>query len=276
VRAIVVINPGNPTGQCLTKDDIAKVVAFASKKNLVLLADEVYQANVYNKERPFHSFKKVVRELEKAGTLGSADPVELMSFHSVSKGMHGECGRRGGYLEAVNIHPDILGLIYKLASVSLCSNSTGQVVVDLMVNPPQEGDPSYELYTKEITAIFQSLKRRAEKLVAAFNKMEGMSCTPVTGAMYAFPRITLPPKAVQAAKAAGKAPDLFYCLELLKQTGICLVAGSGFAVDQEEVYHFRTTILPREDKIDKIIERLGNFHSAYMSKYRGEKRKSPL
>jgi len=194
--------------------------------------------------------------------------VELTSFHSVSKGFLGECGRRGGYLEAYNIHPDIIATIYKLASISLCSNSTGQVMVELMVNPPKETDPSYPLWKKETQAIHESLKRRADKLVDAFRKMEGMSCTKVTGALYAFPQITLPKKALQAAKEAKKVPDVFYCLELLKATGICMVPGSGFKPEAEDVYHFRTTILPVEEKIDGVIERIAKFHAAFMDKYR--------
>jgi alanine transaminase len=267
-RAIVVINPGNPTGQCLTIEDIRNVIEFAARHRLVILADEVYQGNVFDPERPFHSFKKVLCEIEKKGTLSHYDPVELTSFHSVSKGNLGECGRRGGYLECYNIHPDVVATIYKLASVSLCSNSTGQVMVELMVNPPKEGDPSYALWLKESTAVHESLKRRADKLVAAFRSMEGMSCTKVTGALYAFPQITIPKKALEAAKSANKVPDVFYCLELLKATGICLVPGSGFKPEAEDVYHFRTTILPVEEKIDGVIEKIGKFHASFMNKYR--------
>jgi len=267
-RAIVIINPGNPTGQCLTYEDISSVLAFAAQHGLVVMADEVYQANTFDPDRPFHSFKKVLCELEKKGTLNRYDPIELVSFHSVSKGVLGECGRRGGYLEAYNIHPDTINMLYKLASVSLCSNTTGQVMVELMVNPPKESDPSYQQWREETSAIHDSLKRRDEKLVHAFGEMEGMSCTKVTGALYAFPRITLPRKAVEAAKVAGKVPDVFYCLELLKATGICLVPGSGFKPTPEDVYHFRTTILPQEDKIDKFVEGIRKFHSGFMNKYR--------
>jgi alanine transaminase len=82
------------------------------------------------------------------------DNVELFSFHSVSKGMIGECGRRGGYFECTNIDPDVKALLYKVASVSLCPPVSGQLMVELMVNPPKPGDPSYALYEKEDNAIF--------------------------------------------------------------------------------------------------------------------------
>ncbi|KAJ1677749.1 alanine transaminase, partial [Spiromyces aspiralis] len=82
VRCLVVINPGNPTGAILSKENMVEVVRFCEKNRLILMADEVYQANVYQPDvRPFHSFKKVVCEL------GSS--VELFSLHSISKGMIG-------------------------------------------------------------------------------------------------------------------------------------------------------------------------------------------
>lgn len=63
VRAMAVINPGNPTGQCLDRKDMEDVIRFCAEKNIVLLADEVYQANTYNSNRPFFSFKSVLRSI---------------------------------------------------------------------------------------------------------------------------------------------------------------------------------------------------------------------
>jgi len=74
------------------------------------------------------------------------DKQELVSVHSVSKGVLGECGIRGGYMELVNIAKEAHEQFYKLASISLCPNIVGQIMVDLMVNPPKNGDPSYQLY----------------------------------------------------------------------------------------------------------------------------------
>lgn len=105
---------------------------------------------------------------------------ELISFHSVSKGVAAECGRRGGYFELTGIDPRVNAQFYKLASVSLCPNISGQFMLDLVLNPPQEGDPSYALYHKETTEIFASLKRRSEKLCAALNALEGVSCNKAT------------------------------------------------------------------------------------------------
>ena len=68
------------------------------------------------------------------------------------------------------------------------------------------------------------------------------------GAMYAFPSIQLSAAAIAAAGAKGQAPDLFYCLALLEETGICCVPGSGF-LQKPGTYHFRTTFLPPEEKL---------------------------
>jgi len=84
--------------------------------------------------------------------------------------------------------------------------------------------------------------------------------------MYAFPTVTLPKKAVEAANAAGKVPDTFYALELLENTGICVVPGSGFG-QKDGTWHFRTTFLPPEDEMDAVVERMRRFHEDFMQKY---------
>jgi alanine transaminase len=80
--------------------------------------------------------------------------VELISFHSISKGITGECGRRGGYFECVSMDPEVKAMIYKIASVSLCPPVSGQILLETMLHPPQKGDPSFELYNKEYNDIY--------------------------------------------------------------------------------------------------------------------------
>ena len=177
------------------------------------MADEVYQVNIFDPENhPFHSFKKVVRELD--------SKVELFSIHSISKGMIGECGRRGGYYEAVNIGSDISAQLLKMSAVTLCPSTHGQIAVDIMVDPPRKGDLSYVQYQAELDAIHQSLKRRATKLCEAFNSLENMTCNIAEGAMYLFPQIHMPQKAKDEAAKDGKSPDFIYCMGLLESTGV--------------------------------------------------------
>lgn len=233
VRALVVINPGNPTGSCLSRSNIEDILRLAHEKNLVVMADEVYQENIYQpKTLPFVSFKKVLRDFAKNGKTEQekqiAQDVELVSFHSISKGVSGECGRRGGYFELANVQPDVEAEIYKMASVNLCPSVQGQIGVDLLVRPPKQGEPSYALFQEETKAIHETLLNRSRKMASKFNELSGVHCGEAQGALYLFPEITLPKAAVDKAKQESKSPDNFYCLRLLDATGICVVPGSGF------------------------------------------------
>ena len=272
VRACAVINPGNPTGQCLSYQNIQDLLRMAYTKRVVLLADEVYQANIYQPDtRPFHSFKKVLKDFahaENAAEREIATSVEVVSFHSISKGVSGECGRRGGYFELTNVDPHVEAEIYKLASISLCPSLQGQIGVDMLVKPPTPGSPSYELYKHETEGIHATLRSRSDRMAEKFAQLEGVDVEPAQGALYLFPRVTLPKKAHEAARQMGKKVDEFYCLELLDATGICVVPGSGFGKMPEEetgACFFRTTVLAKET--DEFIERYGKFHTDFLKRF---------
>ena len=245
VKAICVLNPGNPTGSVLSRDNISMLIDFAREHSLTILADEVYQENIYTPGDSFVSFAKVMDEK------GVKD-VSLFSFHSCSKGFLGECGQRGGYMEIRNIPPEVVAQITKLQSISLCSNLTGQVAVYCMVRPPKPGEPSYDLYVSERDGILNELKKRALILAESLQSIPGIECNPVAGAMYAFPKVVLP---------AGRT-DEDYCMSLLEDTGICVVPGTGFG-QIPGTAHFRTTILPPTDKIQMVVEKFKKFQAEY-------------
>lgn len=245
VKAIVVINPGNPSGSVLDEENIRMIIQFAREHDLTILADEVYQENVYAPDMKFTSFARVMAAM-------NVHDVALFSFHSTSKGFLGECGHRGGYFEIRNIDADVAAQLLKLQSVSLCSNLPGQIAVYCMVKPPLPGSPSYNLYEQEKQAILSELAKRASIIARGLNQIPGIVCNDVTGAMYAFPRIELP---------VGKT-DTEYCMALLEQTGICVVPGSGFG-QIPGTAHFRTTILPPTEKIELVIKRIAEFHKHY-------------
>lgn len=263
VRALAFINPGNPTGQVLTEASLRELIKFAHTEGLFLLADEVYQTNIYQDEKPFVSAKKVLRDLGEP----YASSVELASFHTVSKGILGECGLRGGYVEWVNVHPEALAELYKTASINLCPNTVGQATVSLMVNPPPRDGGAGAAYWAQHDESLASLRRRAHVMTDAFNGLEGVTCCFTEGAMYSFPCLHLPAAAIEAAREAGKEPDTFYCLELLKETGIVTVPGSGFG-QAPGSFHLRTTILPQENVISQFVQSLRAFHEGFMNKYR--------
>ncbi|MGO8692842.1 MAG: aminotransferase class I/II-fold pyridoxal phosphate-dependent enzyme [Rectinemataceae bacterium] len=245
VKAICVINPGNPTGSVIDRDNIAMIIDFAREHDLAILADEVYQENIYRPGDRFTSFAKVM--VEKKET-----KVSLFSFHSCSKGFMGECGHRGGYMEIRNIPADVVAQITKLQSVSLCSNLPGQVAVYCMVRPPKQGEASHALYAKERDGILAELRSRAILLAEGLNKIPGIQCNAVAGAMYAYPKISLP---------SGRS-DEDYCMALLEETGVCVVSGTGFG-QIPGTAHFRTTILPPTERIKDVVRLFADFQAKY-------------
>lgn len=268
VRAMVIINPANPTGQVLSMANQEEIVEFCRKEGLVLLADEVYQDNVYVEDKKFNSFKKVARSLGY-----DKNDISIVSFHSASMGYYGECGRRGGYMEICGFGEDVLGEIYKVASVTLCPNIGGQILTSLVMDPPKLGDESFETFLAEKDNIHSSLVKRAKTLEDAFNSLESMTCNRIEGAMYLFPRIQLPSAAIKAANAEGVSPDTFYACRLLDATGILVVPGSAFhqvsGRDRASgTCHIRCTVLPSEEKIKAMIPRLRDFHESFMDEFR--------
>jgi aspartate/methionine/tyrosine aminotransferase len=95
VKALAMINPGNPSGNVMTHCDIQVIAEFCAEHGIVMLADEVYQTNVYAATAEFVSAKKVALDRRLKN-------LQLVSFHSTSKGLIGECGRRGGYMVSIN------------------------------------------------------------------------------------------------------------------------------------------------------------------------------
>eukprot|EP00092_Neocalanus_flemingeri_P012259 GFUD01013215.1.p1 GENE.GFUD01013215.1~~GFUD01013215.1.p1 ORF type:complete len:501 (-),score=171.14 GFUD01013215.1:302-1804(-) len=261
IKAIVVINPGNPTGQVLTRENLEAVIQFAAEKKLFVFADEVYQQNVYAEGSAFHSFKKVMMEMG-----APYNGLEVASFMTCSKGYMGECGIRGGYAEVVNMDPEVMAMLQKSISAKLCPTVIGQACMDVVVNPPQPGDPSHESWSGEVSATLASYADRARLVADTLNSIEGISCNTVQGAMYAFPCISLPEKALTAAKEAGQPADVFYASHLLEATGICIIPGSGFG-QQPGTLHFRTTILPQKEMINEMLGRLKEFHMKFLAEY---------
>lgn len=261
IKAIVLINPGNPTGQVLTRENIEAVVKFCAEKKLFVFADEVYQQNIYAKGSAFHSFKKVMFEMG-----APYNGLEVASFMTCSKGYMGECGIRGGYAEVVNMDPAVFAMLQKSISAKLCPTVIGQACMDVVVNPPAAGEASHEAFNGEVDATLASYAERAELVAQTLNGIEGISCNTVQGAMYAFPQVSFPAAAVAAAKEAGQPADVFYAFQLLEATGICIIPGSGFG-QKPGTYHFRTTILPQKEMIKEMLGRLEEFHIKFMAEY---------
>ncbi|CCW70276.1 unnamed protein product [Phytomonas sp. Hart1] len=267
-RVFVCINPNNPTGNLLSRNILEEMVKFCHDRSLLLLADEVYQLNIHSDGLNFVSFREVVLSMPEPYRSGTM----LVSMNSASKGILGECGRRGGYLDLLNIPREVREQLIKLCSMNLCSNVNGQLMIAVMCTPPQEGDPSYELYASEYQAVVDGHRIRASALAKELNTIPGISSQSVMAAMYAFPTIKLPAKWVevkmaQQGKEGGTLKlDECWALELLEKTGIVVVPGSGF----EQVpgtLHFRTTILPPSDQMKKVIQGIRQFQEDLYEKF---------
>lgn len=250
VKGIVVINPGNPTGAVLDEDTVKEVIRFAGENGIVVIADEVYQENVYGEK--FVSFAKML------GT----QQLPLFSLHSVSKGFYGECGHRGGYLEIRNA-PKAKGtdtsfteIILKQASVSLCSNTAGQLLIYLMVSPPEPGSEPYRRFIEEKESILRELQDKATMIREAFTRMDSVECFGKTGAMYLFPRLN---------KLPAGTTDFDYCMNLLESTGLSTVNGSGFG-QREGTHHLRIAFLPPKSLLATVLPEWIAFHNSYVSR----------
>ena len=250
IRAIVVINPGNPTGAVLNKKCIDKIVSFASEKGIAIIADEVYQENTYDVE--FHSFAQSVWECPE---------VPLFSLHSVSKGFSGECGHRGGYLEIRNMprlestNQTMNDVLFRQASVNLCSNTVGQILVYLMVNPPPMDSEAGKLHQTEVNTILSQLRSKASIIKRSFQEMDGVQCFGKVGAMYLFPRLNLLPK---------QKNDFDYCMALLESTGLTTVNGGGFG-QKEGTHHLRIAFLPPKSILEEVLPKWVDFHRNYIN-----------
>ena len=182
----------------------------------------------------------------------------------------GECGFRGGYAELIGFDETFLFELSKLLSSMLCPNISGQLLLDSYVNPPIPGEPSFPLFSHEKHSIAQSLQRRAIKLYECFREIPNISINPVQGAMYAFPRIFLPDRAISASinhqNPVLRSPDVYYCMKLLEETGIVAVPGSGFG-QKDGTWHFRITILPHEDVFDVFLLKFKEFHTNFIKQH---------
>lgn len=243
IRALTLINPGNPTGAVFTKETIQNIIQFCYERRILIIADEVYQSNIYDENKKFVSVKKALYDMPDP-TL--RDKVTVVSLHSISKGFMGECGLRGGYIECINMDPGLHLNLKKLKGFVLCPNTVGQIGIDLLVRPPIRGvelDSTVDLFEKEKNGILASLKERAAKVTELLSEFDGVKANKISAALYAFPQLMLPKKFVEEAKTKGVTPDLHYCLTVLEECGMVCVPGNGFT-QADGTYHFRTTILP--------------------------------
>jgi alanine-synthesizing transaminase len=229
-RALVLIDPNNPTGAVYPEPVRRQLLAIAERHGLVILADEVYGDLAYDGAVP---------------PLGQLDPDgPIVAFSSLSKAYLAP-GWRTGWL-AVGRSPrldDLLAAIKKLADGRLCSNGPTQHAIA----PALLGDRSHQVAFRE------ALRERAELTTRAFSAIPGMSCVAPTAAFYAMPKVDLPP---------GRSDEQFV-VGLLRATGVLCVYGSGFGTRREDGF-FRVVFLASPADLTRIYERVAEFTREFL------------
>ncbi|XP_029285433.1 alanine aminotransferase 2-like [Cottoperca gobio] len=260
-RAIYISNPGNPTGHVQDRKSIETVISFAATEGLVLLTEEVYQDSVYGKGRDFISYKRVLSEMGK----DYSETVELVSLHSISSACMGECGLRGAYIEVINMEPAVMKYLREMHASS-SPPVLSQLALEVMVNPPTPGDPSYKTYSQEILHSLTTLSHNAQRACEFLNVLPGMNCQPAMGGVFLYPRLHLPPQMVEEAQMLGVEADVLYCQRLLEEEGVCL--GAGCENGQESPnYHIRLCVLAPPDTLEEMLARLSSFHLRLLDRF---------
>ncbi len=229
-RALVLIDPNNPTGAVYPEPLRRALLQLADRHGLVILADEVYGDLAYD---------GAVRPL------GSLDPDgPIVAFSSLSKAYLAP-GWRTGWL-AVGRSPrldDLLAAMKKLADGRLCSNGPTQQAIA----PALLGDRSHQI------AFRAALRERAQLTTRALNAIPGMSCVAPAGAFYAMPKVTLPPGATDEQFVVG----------LLRATGVLCVYGSGFGTRPEDGF-FRIVFLASPADLTTIYQQIDEFTREFL------------
>ena len=231
-RALVLIDPNNPTGAVYPTPMRRALIDLATKAGIPILADEVYSDLAFDGPAPL---------------LGSLDPdAAILSFSSLSKAYLAPGWRAGwltvGRTDRLN---DVLAAIRKLADGRLCSPGPMQFGIHAALT----GDRSHQ------EVFVQALRERANLTVDRLSAIPGFSVVPPTAAFYAMPRVTLPP---------GRTDEDFV-LGLLRETGILCVYGSGFGLPADQGY-FRVVFLASPAELGVIYDDLAAFTGRFLAK----------
>ncbi len=233
-KAIVVINPNNPTGAVYSKTLLKQIVDLAREHELIVLADEIYDKILYDEAKHFP-----MAALSK--------DVLTLTFNGLSKAYRA-AGYRSGWLMISgpkHIAADFIDGLDMLASMRLCCNVPAQYAIQTALG----GYQSINDLIVEGGRFYEQRNIAWERL----NKIKGVSCVKPEGALYLF--VKLDPDVHLVYN------DEKLVLDLLKQQRILIVHGTGFNLDDQQ--HFRFVFLPREDVLVDAIERFEDFLRTY-------------
>lgn len=233
-KAILIINPNNPTGAVYSKEILEQIADIARKHSLLIFADEIYDRILFD-EPEYHSMATI------------APDCLVFTFNGLSKAYY-LCGYRAGWLVITGPEDhakDFLAGVNLLASTRLCSNVIAQYAIKAALEMPQEiyeqTKPGGRLYDQR-TFVWESL-----------NQMDGVSCVKPYGAMYAFAK--LDPEKFQIKD------DRQLCYDLVEGPGILVTGGTGF--NYPKTGYLRFVNLPKVDDMKAAFARLEDFLKDY-------------
>jgi alanine-synthesizing transaminase len=227
-RLIVIINPNNPTGSVYSRDEIREILELAAANNIPVAADEIYDRIIYDAE--FSSVASLAKDVPLIG-LNGFSKAYLMT------------GWRLGYIylqDPEGKMSDVWDGIQRLSRVRLCASTPAQVAAVEALRGPQD----------HIREMVSKLKHRRDFSLKRVNEISGLNATRPKGAFYLFPKIN---------QIGSKwRSDEEFVSELLSETGVLVVHGSGF----DPTYgkdHFRTVFLPEESMLEEAFNAIENF-----------------
>ncbi|MFE2009551.1 pyridoxal phosphate-dependent aminotransferase [Streptomyces sp. NPDC059491] len=233
-RALVIINPNNPTGAVYPKEIVEGILDLARRHGLMVFADEIYDRIVYD-EAVHYPAASLAPDLVVLTFGGLSKTYRVAGFRSGWLVVSGPKQHARSYLEGLTM----------LASMRLCPNAPAQYAIQAALGGRQSID--------ELTAPGGRLREQRDRAWEKLNEIPGVSCVKPKGALYAFPRLD---PAVHKIHDDEK-----FVLDLLLREKIQVVQGTGFNWPRPD--HFRILTLPYADDLDAAISRIGRFLSSY-------------
>ena len=226
-RAIVLINPNNPTGAVYPRELLERIVAIAQRHKLLLMSDEIYDSILYDGA-----------EFQPLAPL--AGDVPCLSFGGLSK-VHRACGWRVGWA-VLSGDPLLSGEFHHamdlLGALRLCANVPGQFAIEAALH----GEDTIAPLCAPGGRLYEARRAVVESVATS----EHLSLVAPAGALYAFPAVT--------GEAARGFDDHAFALELMETEGVLVVPGSSFNVPYRN--HFRVTLLPQPDELREVFARI--------------------
>lgn len=233
-KAIVIINPNNPTGALYPREVLEELVAVAREHQLVVFSDEIYD-------------RLVMDDLEHISTATLAPDLLVCTMNGLSKS-HIICGFRCGWMVvsgAKDNAKDFIAGLVQLSAMRLCANALMQLVIPAALNDPDS--------TREMIVPGGRLYEQREATCRELEKIDGISFVKNSAAFYIFPKIDV--------KKFNITDDQQFAMDYLHSKNVMIIPGRGFSWDKPD--HFRIVMLPEPEKIAKAMRDLGDFLKDY-------------